>query len=361
MADPGLRSIVAAGGGIPGLGDIHRQPALARTLRAIAEHGRAGFYEGDVAKKLVAYLNGMGGRHLLQDFAHQQTNYLEPLGTDYRGYQIYECPPNGQGIAVLIALNILREFDREEASDADWLHLLCEAIKQGYAARDGLVADPERTQVPVDAMLSEDFAARLRRRIKLDKAQTAAPIEDVEHKDTTYLCVVDREGNAISFINSLFAPFGAGLAEPETGVVFHNRGTSFRSVAGHVNSYAPRKRPMHTIIPGMVCREGNLVSAFGVMGGHYQAAGQVTLLSRVLDRRMDIQDAIDAPRFFPFGGKVQIEPSVSSEWRDALVRRGHVLDPLDRPLGGSQCIWLNETGAMLAGSDPRKDGCALGF
>jgi gamma-glutamyltranspeptidase / glutathione hydrolase len=361
MSDPGLRGIVAPDGRIPVAGDIHRQPALAATLRTIADGGRAGFYEGKVAKSLVGYLRAMGGRHSLEDFTSQHAEIVEPVSTDYRGYRIFECPPNGQGIAALVALNILRGLSLERLPEAEWLHLVCEAIKQGYAVRDGSIADPAHARVPVEAMLSEDFAARLRRNVTAGIARSVAPIEDVEHKDTTYLCAIDREGNAISFINSLFSPFGTGLAEPETGIFLHNRGTSFRSFPGHVNTYAARKRPMHTIIPGMISRDGRLVSAFGVMGGHYQAAGHVTLLSRIIDRGLDIQEAIDAPRVFPFGGKLQIESSVPAALREALASAGHVLEPLDRPLGGAQCIWLSETGAILAGSDGRKDGCALGF
>jgi len=361
MSDPGLRAIVAPSGAIPVAGDMHRQPALAATIRAIAEEGRAGFYEGKVGKCLVGYLRAMGGRHSLEDFAEQSADMVEPVSTDYRGYRIYECPPNGQGIAALVAFNILRGLTLDRLPEAEWLHLVCEAIKQGYAVRDGSIGDPAHARIPTEIMLSENFAARLRRNVTPGVARNVPPIEDVEHKDTTYICIVDPEGNAISFINSLFAPFGAGLAEPETGVFLHNRGTSFRSIPGHVNSYAARKRPMHTIIPGMIGRDGRLLSVFGVMGGHYQAAGHVTLLSRIIDRGLDIQEAIDAPRVFPFGGKLQIETAVPTALRVALTKAGHVLELLDRPLGGAQCIWLSETGAILAGSDGRKDGCALGF
>jgi gamma-glutamyltranspeptidase/glutathione hydrolase len=341
-----------------------RNPKLADSLRRIAREGRKGFYEGATAADIVARLNGLGGLHTLEDFAAQRAEYVTPITTSYRGYDVYECPPNGQGIAALMILRVLEGYplagDRHGA--ADRIHLLAEATKSAYHARDALIGDPRQVTVPVERLLSEARAAAVRAAIRLDQAAEAPFWDEAEHKDTIYLCVVDRDGNAISFINSLFDEFGSGIMAPESGVMLHSRGKMFRIEPGHPNAIAPGKRPLHTIIPAMLMRGGQAVMPFGVMGGNYQAVGHAHVLSHMLDRGLDPQAALETPRSFSFGGVLQLEPTNDRGVAADLARRGHHVVFTERPLGGGQAIWIDRgKGVLVGGSDPRKDGMALGF
>jgi gamma-glutamyltranspeptidase/glutathione hydrolase len=346
-------------------GDRHAQPALAKTLRAIARDGAAAFYRGAVAEALVARLKELGGLHTLNDFADGETaaGYVTPISTRYRGYDVWQCPPNGQGVAALMILNVLEGFDlAAEMSLADRIHLHAEATKLAYHHRDALIGDPEHQPQPVETLLSADVTATLRQRVSRERAGTPALWREPEHADTVYLSVVDRDGTSVSFINSLFHGFGSTRLEPTSGVVLHSRGFSFRVIEGHPNAIGPRKRPMHTIIPTMLTKDGRTVMPFGVMGGHYQAAGQAQFLSGVLDLGLDLQEAIDAPRSFAFDGVLDVEPTVDAATRERLVAMGHKVQIAASPLGGAQAIWIDaERGILRGGSDPRKDGMALGF
>jgi gamma-glutamyltranspeptidase / glutathione hydrolase len=351
-------------GEAPKAGDRHRQLELGRTLQTIAEQGRDGFYTGPVAEDIVSYLQSIGGLHTLEDFASSQAEYVTPISTRYRGYDVLECPPNGQGLTALIMLNILSGFDLTDFApmSAQRLHLECEAARLAYGVRDRTIADPKQANIPLDFLLSEEYAAQLRAKISLTQALPSLSDSDFPmHPDTVYLCVVDDEGNAVSFINSLFHAFGTGLVSPKTGVVLQNRGAGFVLQAGHVNAIAPYKRPLHTIIPGMLMKAGRAVMPFGVMGGQYQPTGHVHFLTNLLDYRMDVQAAIDFPRVFHDGRVIQVERTVPSQIRDALVAIGHKVVPAVLPHGGAQAIWLGENGALVGGSDPRKDGVALGY
>jgi gamma-glutamyltranspeptidase / glutathione hydrolase len=364
LRDPVTASLLLRNGKAPLAGDRMANPALAKTLRHIGRAGREAFYDGAVMQEIVARLKSLGGLHEEEDFAHQRAEWVEPLTVPYRGYDVYECPPNGQGMAALMILRTLSGYalDGEAFSDADRLHLLAEAAKAAYWVRDNFICDP--AQVPVDVMgfLSEARAERTRRTIRLDQALPGACWADIEHKDTVYLCVVDRDGNACSFINSLFSAFGSAIVAPECGVVLHNRGTGFRTIPGHPNAIAPRKRPFHTIIPGMLVKDGRAVMPFGVMGGQYQAMGHATFLHRVLDRGMDPQQAAEAPRIFPYRGVLQVERAVPLPVVDDLARRGHTIEEQAVPLGGCQAIWMDhDRGVLIGGSEPRKDGLALGY
>lgn len=365
-ADPTSARIFLPGGRPPALGSLHRQPELAATLEIIAERGRDGFYTGPVAEDIVTYLQGLGGLHTMEDFAGVRGDYVAPISTSYRGYEVYECPPNGQGIIALEILNILADImpDLSGPLSVERLHYAIEAGRLAYHDRANLIGDPRQVDVPVERLLSKDYAARQRARIDPERAMTGLPPSPFPlHADTVYLCVVDRDGNAVSFINSLFHSFGSGLTSPRTGVVLQNRGDSFNTIEGHPNCVAPGKRPMHTIIPGMLAKDGRAVMPFGVMGGHFQAMGHAWFLTNLLDFGLDLQEAIDLPRLFPVpDGPVEVESGVPREAAEGLRARGHETVPTSRPIGGAQAIWLDHAQGVLTGaSEPRKDGCALGY
>jgi gamma-glutamyltranspeptidase/glutathione hydrolase len=366
MADADAGRVFAPGGRPIGLGETMKQPALAKTLRKIGKQGRAGFYEGEVAAEIVAKLQRLGGLHTLEDFALQRCDYVTPISTNYRGYDVFECPPNGQGLAALMILSVLAGYDigDKSTSEADRIHLLAEAAKAAYAVRDAFFADPKQVNVAVDRYLSADYAKATRAKIHLDRARDPVPWDarDAIHKDTVYFCIVDRDGNAISFINSLFHDFGSGILAPGCGVLLHNRAISFRIDEKHPNAIAPGKRPLHTIIPGLALRAGRPALAFGVMGGHYQPVGHVQILTNLFEYGQDPQTALDGPRSFAYGGELQIETGVPAATAQALARRGHKVVARGTPLGGGQIIMLDhERGVLLGGSDPRKDGLALGY
>ncbi len=346
-------------------GEIHRQPALSATLAAIAERGPPAFYEGEAAESMAATLVSYGGLHTVEDFAAHQGNYVEPIVTAYRGHEIWECPPNGQGLTALLMFNILAGFDLEGLAPTDptRLHLEAEAGRLAYRDRDLYIGDPDKADIPVEQLLSEAYAADLRRHIRPDRAMDALPpARFPATSDTVYLAVVDGEGNAISFINSLFAKFGSAIADARTGVLFQNRGSAFLIDAGHPNAIGPSKRSLHTIMPGMMTKDGTAVMPFGVMGGHYQPFGHVHLVTGLLDCGLDVQQAIDAPRIFHFGGMLALEAGIPRESAEALAAMGHDVCPAGAPLGGGQAVAIDrEGGVLVGGSDPRKDGCALGY
>ncbi len=301
-----------------------RNPPLARTLRRIGGEGRDGFYTGPVMQDIVARLQALGGLHEEEDFIGHCSDWVEPISVRYRGFDVYECPPNGHGLAALLILGILEGYPMgsDDFGEADRLHIFAEATKAAYAVRDAFVCDPGHVPVDTARFLSDAWAEETRRQISLERAAEATACLGIEHKNTTYLCVVDRDGNAISLINSLFFSFGSGILAPESGVLLHNRGTGFQLIPGHPNAIAPRKRPLHTIIPGMLCKEGRAVMPFGIVGGHYQAAGHAHFLHRMLDCGMDPQQAAEAPRCFAKPRAVlEVERTPSSpSWHVAATR-----------------------------------------
>ena len=274
-----------------------------------------------------------------------------------------ECPPNGQGLAALMILRILEGFDLgPDLPEADRIHLCAEATKLAYHHRDQLISDPATSEGLADELLSDAAIDALRDRIDPRRASPPVLWNEPEHKETVYLCVVDEDGNAISFINSIFNGFGSTRLDPATGVLFHCRGRSFSLKEGHPNVIAPYRRPMHTIIPAMVAKDGVPIMPFGVMGGDYQAAGHAAFLSAMIDRGLDLQVAMDEARSFAYGGELQIEPGIPSAVRGELERRGHLLRVVDEPIGGSQAIRVDPaTGTLFGASDSRKDGIAIGF
>ena len=350
------------GGVAPQVGDKRDQPALAKTLRAIARHGRKAFYEGEVAEEIASELRKLGGSHTAADFAAHTAEDVTPISAEYRDHDVYECPPNGQGLAALMILRTLAGYDMKTMSVADRVHLLAEASKAAYRARDAYFCDPAHGKVNVAHFTSDATIDAIRGKIDMKKASAPVDWDDIEHTDTVYVTVVDRDLNAVSFINSLFNPFGSGIYAPKSGVLLHNRGWGFRLDAAHPNALAPNKRPMHTIVPGMVMKGERCVMPFGVMGGHYQSTGHGNFLSNVFDLGMDIQAASEAPRSFAFDGVLSLESTLPKSVGDDLAARGHDVRWPDMPLGGCQAIWIDhERGALFGATDHRKDGVALGY
>jgi gamma-glutamyltranspeptidase / glutathione hydrolase len=359
------RAIYLPGGKAPQMGDTMRLEKLAQTLETIAGRGADAFYEGPLAAAMVASLKGFGGLHSQADFAEFQPEWVAPISATYKGVRVFECPPNGQGVIALLMLQILEQFDLTglDANGPERLHLEAEVTRLAFRDRDAAVADPRQHDIPVAHLLSKDYAKALAARIDPGRAMTHLPPPLMpEHKETIYLTVVDRDGNACSFINSVYDSFGSGLVCPETGVVFHNRGRAFSLEADHLNAIAPRKRPMHTIIPGLAFKGEQLWTTFGVMGGDYQPVGHSRLMVNLLDYGMDPQEALDAPRVMAYPGPLQVESGVPAATVEALRAMGHEPTPAAAPWGGGQAITIDrERGVLIGGSDPRKDGLALGY
>lgn len=348
-------------------GDVHHQPELAATLAKIASHGRDGFYAGEVAEDMVGYLQSLGGLHTMEDFAAAKGDYVDPIKTHFRGYDIFECPPNGQGVIALLMMNIMAGFDpkESEADSVKRLHLEIEASRLAYQDRDAVLADPTQSSVPVEELLSQAHADQLRAQIDPAKrTEHLAPVSIPKHEDTVYISVVDKDRNCCSFINTLFSNFGSVQLAPKSGVMLTNRGQGFVIEPGHPNCIAPGKRPLHTIIPGMASKDGRAVMPFGVMGGHYQSHGHMHFLSRLIEFGDNIQEAQDRPRLFPVPGSndIEMESGFSPETRAGLEAMGHKFITPAKPIGGSQAIMIDwENGTLAGGSDPRKDGSAIGY
>jgi gamma-glutamyltranspeptidase/glutathione hydrolase len=364
--DAGSRKVFLPDGRAPPVGSRHRQPRLAATLERIAADGARGFYEGPVAEALVGFLRERGGLHTLEDFAQTAGEYVTPIRTGFRGFEVWECPPNGQGVIALMILDLLARYAPAGAPlSVERVHFEIEAARLAYNERNLFVGDPAYGDVPVDWLLADEHIAELAAQIDPERAQVRLPALTASTTESTvYISVVDRDRNAISFINSLFAVYGSGLTEPRTGILLHNRGESFRLQAGHPNAIAPGKRPLHTLIPGMLTRDGRTCMSFGVMGGHYQALGQAQFLTRVFDYGCDLQEAMDLPRFFPCPdtGDVELESGVPRTVADGLRARGHPVTASTEPIGGAQVVWIDWNEDVLTGaSDPRKDGGALGY
>ena len=357
------------GGAAPRAGAVFKQPALADTLGRIARDGARAFYEGAVAEDMVARLRSAGGLHTMADFAAGRTaaEFVEPIHAGWRGYDVWQCPPNGSGLLVLMLLGILEGFaPTADPLGVERLHRHTEAARLVYRDRDAFLADPAHSGVPLERLLSPAYLRGLGALIEPGRALPALPRAGESalppHRDTTYLCVVDRDGNACSFINSLFKSFGSGLLAERCGVMLHNRGTGFVIERGHPNCIAPGKRPMHTIIPGMLTQGGEAVMPFGVMGGHFQPMGQSWFLSNLVEHGMDVQEALDLPRLFPYGGKLEVERGIPAAAVQRLAALGHSPAAIVRPHGGGQAIWIDRaSGTLVGGSDPRKDGMALGY
>jgi gamma-glutamyltranspeptidase/glutathione hydrolase len=363
--DEGMKLHYLVKGRAPEPGEVMRYPALARTLRRIGEQGRDGFYSGEIAEEIVALLKQKGGLLSLDDLAQTKSTWVEPVSTSFAGVELLEIPPNGSGLTALIALNILDQFDmaKYDVGSAERYHLQIEALKLAWVLRNRHIADAEAMTVEPGALLGEKLAQELASLIDMRKALlTPENLVPMPGSDTVYLTVADRNGTAVSFINSIYWSFGSGIVTPKSGIVLQNRGANFVTQPGHPNCIGPRKRPLHTIIPAMV-RAGDKVDlAFGVMGGAYQPMGHMSVMLNRYAYGQDVQAALDFPRLFPHEGRVDVEEGIDATVRRGLAERGHILADLKEPLGGGQAILFDRKHGVLAGgSDFRKDGLALGF
>lgn len=357
------RQFYLLAGQAPRAGQIFRAPAQAEVLRRIAREGRAGFYEGEVADDLIASLQALGGCHTHDDLAATECSYSDPISSTYRGYDLIEHAPNGQGATANLILNILSHFQLSSMDPLghERVHLEAEATKLAYDARNRFLADPDYV-TRLEHMLSPSTASKLAALIDPARVMTApAPLSEAIHKDTVYLTVTDKSGMMVSFIYSIFHSFGSGLASARFGINFQNRGAGFTLEAGHPNELGGGKRPMHTIIPAMLGQSGRIVMPFGVMGGAYQPVGHARFVSNLLDFGMGLQSAIDAPRAFAEDGVLRLERPYPDATLAALAELGHTVARADGPMGGAQAIWHHDSGVLEGASDPRKDGCALGY
>lgn len=373
-----FQKLYAPGGKILKKGEIFKNPDLARTYRLIAEKGRDAFYKGEIARKIVAYSKKVGGFFQYKDFATYHAEWVKPLSVNYKGYDVWELPPNGQGIAVLQMLNMLKHFNLRAMghNSVQYLHTLIEIKKIVYEDRARYYADPRFSKLSIEKLLSDEYA---RKRLKLfdpNRALRRVPTSDlpIEQGDTAYLTVVDKDFNAVSLIQSNYAGFGSGMVPDGLGFTLQDRGALFSLEEGHPNAIAPGKRPFHTIIPGFVTKNGEPVFSFGVMGGAMQPQGHVQILLNIIEFGMNIQEAGDAPRFrhagssqpnggvMEDGGIVYLESGISYQTIRALLAKGHKIAFQRGGFGGYQGIWIDTKRHILIGaSESRKDGCAIGY
>jgi gamma-glutamyltranspeptidase/glutathione hydrolase len=352
-------------GKVPEAGEVMKFPALAKTLKKIAKDGRDGFYQGEIAKDMVAELNAIGGLHTLGDFAAQSSSYIEPISLRYRGVDLYELPPSNHGIVALIMLKMLDRLGKPhtDPQSVDHYHLLMEVARLAFAMRDAFVADPDMADVPVDHMLDDATIDKLAKRVDRKKHRPElGPVPRPAGSDTVCFSIVDEKGMAVSFINSLYGDFGTGIVTAKTGVNFHNRGEGFVLDPRHPNCIAPRKRPMHTLVPAMVLKDGKPLMAFGVMGAHFQPMGHVYVMNNMFDYGMGPQEALDAPRMFFEGDAILTEENIPAEVIAGMEARGHKMQRRPMPWGGGQMVMFDRANGTLVGaSDHRKDGLALGY
>jgi gamma-glutamyltranspeptidase/glutathione hydrolase len=309
----------------------------------------------------------LGGLHTLEDFAAQadSASYVTPISVPYRGVELVELPPSNHGIVALIMLKMLERLGkpRPDPVSAERYHLLMEVARMAYAMRDAFVADPDMAEVPVEHMLDDAVIGNLAARVDRRKRRPqVGPLPQPAGSDTVYFSVVDEKGMAVSFINSLFDEFGSGIVTSKTGIVLHNRGKGFVTDPNHRNCIAPGKRPLHTLVPAMVLKEGKPHMAFGVMGAHFQPMGHVYVMSNMFEHGMDAQEALDAPRVFFEEDVLQVEQTVPEEVVSGLKKLGHRVERRAVPWGGGQIVIMDrENGVVIGASDPRKDGMAIGY
>ena len=370
---PGTAAVLLPGGAPPAPGAVVAQPELARSLTLIAEHGADVFYRGELAGRIVQGLQASGGLLTDEDFAAHRSDWVEPLRASYRGCEVTELPPNTQGIAALMIMNILEEHDLPALGhgSADYHHLMVEAIKLAFVDRDRWVTDPDLVEIPTEHLLSKDYARE--RSAAIDFARAGSPEGTGSGSgggDTVYLCAADAGGHVVSLIQSIYFEFGSAFMAPGTGILLQNRGSFFSLDPQNVNALKPRKRTFHTIIPAMALRGGRPVLAFGTMGGEGQPQTQAALLTNLVDFEYDVQQAIEAPRWLygrtwgESSRSLRLEGRVSDVVADELVRRGHdvqMMTDWSQTMGHAQAIWIDhDQGVLHGGADPRGDGSAIG-
>ena len=350
-------------GKAPVAGDVIKQPELGQTLRAIAKSGPDAFYKGAIAEDMVETLRAIGGLHTAEDFAAHTTETTTPIGTTYKGLDVWQCPPNGPGITMLVMLNILSHFDLTKFApvSVERFHLEAEAARVAYMMREQKIGDPAQAKVDVAGIL-KDYADQYVSKIRMDRMLDLPRVSPPMNPSTIYVTVVDQDRNVCSFINSVAHSWASAIVSNKSGILLQNRGAGFRIEPGHPNCIAPRKRPLHTIMPALATKNGRAVMPYGVMGGQYQPVGQTHVLTNVMDYGCDVQEALDMPRGLHYEGLYQLEDSVPAEIVAGLQKIGHQATKVVAPLGGGQAIWIDwEKGTLTGGSDPRKDGCALGY
>jgi gamma-glutamyltranspeptidase/glutathione hydrolase len=373
---PHLAAVYHPGGKVPGFGDVFRNPLLALSYERIAKGGPAGFYEGETAEKIVAKSRELGGHMALADLRAHRADWVDPVSSSYRGYDVWEIPPNGQGICALQILNIMELSDVSALghNSVDFLHRFVEAKKLAFEDRARYYADPAFAEVPVAWLVSKEYARKRAQKIDPRRAATEVACGDPKlDSDTVYLCAADRDGNMVSFIQSVYSGFGSGICPDGVGFAMQNRGQSFSLDPGHRNRLEPGKRPFHTIIPAFLTRQGAPVMAFGVMGGDVQPQGHAQVVMNMLDFGLSVQQATDVPRIVhegssaPWGGRmtdggyVVPELGIDPKVLEGLRARGHRIGEPEA-LGGYQAIWReNDPLRYFGGSDPRKDGQAIGY
>lgn len=367
-------------GRAPGVGERIALPTLAASLKAVADGGTDWFYRGEFAAALCEHVQRYGGWLVPDDLADHRSEWVTPISIDYRGHRAWQCPPNGQGLAMLLALGLARGLELERATTLERAHALIECMRLAFADAFRWVADPDHSKLPIETLLSEAWLAERRRLVPSERAlaQVGPAAVAEAGDDTVYVSAVDGEGNACSFINSLYMGTGTGLVVPGSGISLQNRGANFSLEPGHPNELAPGKRPYHTIIPGMVTRDdGSLYACYGVMGGYMQPQGQLQVLMHLLLEGDNEQVAMDRARWQVMvnqgsgtgadepGGVVALEPALEAQIGAGLRGMGHrtkVLDGFDRlHMGGGQLVTRDAQGVLAGGSDPRKDGCAIGW
>jgi len=375
---PGFAETYMPNGHAPKKGEVFRNPLLANTLSAIAEGGRDAFYKGDIAKRIEDYMRANGGYLTAADMAAHRSEWVEPVSTNYRGYDVWELPPNTQGVAALQMLNILEAYDLKSMGfgSADYLHLFIEAKKLAFEDRARFYADPDFAKIPLKGLLSKDYAAKRRALIRTDRAALEYPTDPkaLDQSDTIYMTVADSAGNMVSLIQSNYRGMGSGMTPTGCGFILHDRGELFSLVDGHANVYAPGKRPFQTIIPAFITKEGKPWLSFGLMGGGMQPQGHVQIVVNLIDFGMNLQEAGDAPRarhegsseptdeVMKDGGEVVLEVGFSPAAVKALETRGHkVTVANDGNFGGYQAILRNTEGVYFGASESRKDGAAQGY
>jgi gamma-glutamyltranspeptidase/glutathione hydrolase len=375
---PGVKEVFMPGGAAPKTGDVFRNPNLANTYRMIADGGRDAFYKGDIARSIDAYMAEQGGFLTYEDMAAHTSEWVEPVSTRYRGYDVYELPPNGQGIVALQMLNILEGYDIRSMGygTTAYLHTLIEAKKLAYEDRARYYADPDFYNFPVDTLVSKEYAAERRALIDPTRAARSYPAGDavLENGDTIYLTVADADGNMVSLIQSNYGDLGSGMTPEELGFQLQNRGQLFSLQDGHANVYEPGKRPFHTIIPAFVLKDGKPWLSFGVMGGSMQPQAHAQIIVNLVDFDMNLQEAGDAARMrhggssqptdevMTDGGRVYLESGISQAVRDELVAMGHNVSDQRASMGGYQAIVRDDVrGVYFGASESRKDGQAAGY
>ena len=378
---PGFKEQFTVGGRAPRTGELWKNPSLANTLQQIAEGGRDAFYKGDIARTIDSYFKANGGFLSYEDMAAHQGEWVQPVSTNYRGYDVWELPPNGQGIAALQMLNVLEgyDFSRIRFGSAEHVHLFVEAKKLAFADRARWYADPAFQAAPVARLISKPYARDRAKLISPDKVlrevQPGTP-KELDEGDTIYMTVADKDGMMVSLIQSNYRGMGSGMTPPGLGFILQDRGEMFVLKEGHPNSYAPGKRPFHTIIPAFITKDGKPHTSFGLMGGAMQPQGHVQIVMNLVDFGMNLQEAGDAPRIqhendteptgqntaMHDGGVVQLESGFPYETIRALMDKGHHVEWALGPYGGYQAIKRDpDSGVYFGASESRKDGHAAGY